>query len=761
MKRKLSLLLVLAMILTLVPMSAFAATDNSVNKVPKVADDYKFKKVADAPQLRIEEDNNDEFGASTNKQTFRLKLENAEWIGDFDSNSSDVFTLNNGTTTTKDFEAAMQDLQANTFVTKRTDTTVEVTVYGDDTANNKIAYKIPMLVEMKGKGDAKVTVDPRDSVISGATYTIAVGAGGDTTASIDDVEDFTDNVTIKDIEIEETNVGALGNMTGSKIKLKLPSDFKWSADMKSELKDSDKTNASVEFSGGFPATPSVTKVDIPDDRTMEIYVTAQESVGSRGSIFLKGLKFTAKSDAEYGDVTLDISGDDISSADLVVAKYCDYDVVIKADGDAKELVSGRMNTAWSDDDHKLQTLIIKEEVENAWLTERKTKVEFPAWVKILGVELTNDSDKIVSVKDIEGTMKPGSKVALTDKGDNYVEFTVVKGDGSNGASKGKAEVYLKFFVSVKAGKSGDIVAKVSGRAVPKEGEVVLGKAIAPVSVEANGGEVRTGIKGQEIGDIVIKEAKKEAIKKGSLQVELGDGVEWATTPKVTVTEGTIDLDEEGIDTDGSVLTIPVDSDSSKPATIKITGVKVDLDRTIPEGDVKVEIKGLPVVENNYSKSGTEKELKDGYFDEATAAEGVVATVITPADANTKAKAEVKFVIGNAEFQVGEEVKTADVAPYIKDGRTMLSLRYVAEAMGVANENIMWDGASRTVTIFKGDRVAKVAIGSKELMVNGTPVMMDTAAEIKDGRTCLPLSYVAKALGAEVEWEGATKTVTLK
>ena len=55
----------------------------------------------------------------------------------------------------------------------------------------------------------------------------------------------------------------------------------------------------------------------------------------------------------------------------------------------------------------------------------------------------------------------------------------------------------------------------------------------------------------------------------------------------------------------------------------------------------------------------------------------------------------------------------------------------------------------------------MTIGSNVLYVNGTAISMDTVAEIKDGRTMLPVSFVAKALGAEVTWDAATRTVTVK
>jgi hypothetical protein len=105
--------------------------------------------------------------------------------------------------------------------------------------------------------------------------------------------------------------------------------------------------------------------------------------------------------------------------------------------------------------------------------------------------------------------------------------------------------------------------------------------------------------------------------------------------------------------------------------------------------------------------------------------------------------------------------TADVAPYLKNDRTYLPVRYVATALGVADANIMWNEAEQSVVIIKGDRVVKLVIGSSTMMINGVPFTMDVAPEIVDpGRTMLPLRWVAQALGADVQWDAATQTVTI-
>ena len=105
-------------------------------------------------------------------------------------------------------------------------------------------------------------------------------------------------------------------------------------------------------------------------------------------------------------------------------------------------------------------------------------------------------------------------------------------------------------------------------------------------------------------------------------------------------------------------------------------------------------------------------------------------------------------------------KTMDVAPYI-DGanRTMMPIRYVAEALGLTENQIVWDQATQTATIF-GEKVVTIKMGSNQLVAGGTPVTMDTVAINKDSRIFVPARFVANALGASVEWDAATKTVSI-
>ena len=106
---------------------------------------------------------------------------------------------------------------------------------------------------------------------------------------------------------------------------------------------------------------------------------------------------------------------------------------------------------------------------------------------------------------------------------------------------------------------------------------------------------------------------------------------------------------------------------------------------------------------------------------------------------------------------GKAVAT-DVAPFIDaNSRTMVPVRFITEALEAA---VAWNEVTQTVTVTKGADTIIVVIDSQTLTVNGAAVGMDTAAMIKDGRTFVPVRYIAEALGLNVGWNSATQTVLL-
>lgn len=141
----------------------------------------------------------------------------------------------------------------------------------------------------------------------------------------------------------------------------------------------------------------------------------------------------------------------------------------------------------------------------------------------------------------------------------------------------------------------------------------------------------------------------------------------------------------------------------------------------------------------------------------------VATATFGAKAPEKGTGDtVTFIIGNTTFVANGATKTADVAPYVANGRTFIPVRAFAEATGAKVE---YDAATQVITITGEGLSAQMTIGSNILTVNGQTTVMDTAAAVTaEGRTVLPVRFAGQALGYgfEVAYgaNGAVSSVTM-
>ncbi len=83
---------------------------------------------------------------------------------------------------------------------------------------------------------------------------------------------------------------------------------------------------------------------------------------------------------------------------------------------------------------------------------------------------------------------------------------------------------------------------------------------------------------------------------------------------------------------------------------------------------------------------------------------------------------------------------------------------VRKALEAIGADIEYDHASRTVTATREEITVKIYIGSDVLEVNGYPIIMDTKAEVRDWRTYLPLRWVYESFGYTVTWYDSSRSV---
>lgn len=131
-------------------------------------------------------------------------------------------------------------------------------------------------------------------------------------------------------------------------------------------------------------------------------------------------------------------------------------------------------------------------------------------------------------------------------------------------------------------------------------------------------------------------------------------------------------------------------------------------------------------------------------------------VTTPKGGSTTAPARPSGV----SVQVnGENVTFPNASPAVINGRTMVPMRAVLEALGAT---VDYDGETGTVQARLGDVTLTHVIGTDAIQTaSGEKLTMDTTSYTKNGSTLVPLRFFSQALGYEVYWdEGAHTAVVI-
>jgi len=108
-------------------------------------------------------------------------------------------------------------------------------------------------------------------------------------------------------------------------------------------------------------------------------------------------------------------------------------------------------------------------------------------------------------------------------------------------------------------------------------------------------------------------------------------------------------------------------------------------------------------------------------------------------------------------QVYVDGQKLDVSTASDSGTTLVPLRAIFQALGAT---VDWDSSTQTVTASKTQTTVKIQIGSNTAYKNGQPVMLQVPGRIISGNTMVPLRFVSESLGANVNWDGATQTITI-
>lgn len=211
--------------------------------------------------------------------------------------------------------------------------------------------------------------------------------------------------------------------------------------------------------------------------------------------------------------------------------------------------------------------------------------------------------------------------------------------------------------------------------------------------------------------------------------------------------------------DTSAPTYGVSTGKTENGEISVTPAKAEAGETVTikaTPDSGYQLDKMTVKDKNNSTVKLKKVNDNEYtFTMPVGKVSVDATFVQKDAADDSNAAEagktIKLQIGSRIVNVDNEAVIYDAAPVIRNDRTLVPIRIITEALG---GKVDWNGATKEVTLSINDKEIKMTIGKTLEKYGVAPVIID-------GRTFVPVRFVADELGANVAWDDATKTVTIK
>ena len=809
MKKFLSMVLAAAMVISTVPATAFALDAKATAKVV----DSRNLTEADADKVKEGANPTNWIGQTTTVPKFKapeLQLK----VTDADSTAND--NVDTETKFTVTLDNAKFVTNAGAVVTSTTDLEDIVSVVDDEAE----AYP-PTVdgVKINDKDEIEVTIKgvlAKDDIIKVALRTVLTKTSAGTEATVavdsDDLDLSTDDITF--VTVQDTGIKATLKKVAEVAEeetTELEKDLKIETAAGDFVKDQEfeiKVSSGFELKYGNTNTSDYTIRQGDDDNKLIVKIN-NANIGDTLTIKAADIIIDA-ADAKVGAVAkltvkalanTSVAGTFKATADAVeAAKVVDQTVTLSVDedDDVPVIYSGvdvNNDGITDDSDHLSLEVTLKETAKSSLDVKKAFNLDLPEGVYVTDVKV-NKTDNVeingaTSATAIAGEFEKAYKKGEYD-GFEFARRSFVDTDNKDDAM----ELSFKLELVAEPDFTGDVKLTLEGDAFDKKQEVTIAKFVAPYTVEAAQNDLIIDYRNTKVPtNIVVKEAEEGLWKKGldfTFGIDKFDDDDFENDATYTV-DNKSDLE---IKEAKKGLGFKVDTESSdEPAAVTISDISLYMSRSIAAGTYDLQLitnanidmyaEELATTETADRKVVTDafattavgtkytvaddKDFNDGAkinkntVDYATVKEGFI-NVITAGRDQDDASFTKKVVVpvGEKYLIAGEEQVALDVPAYISAaGYTMLPVRAVATALGINNNNVLWNQASRTVTILYGQRIITMVAGQKVVTVNGNTIPASATVQIKDGRTFLPMRDLATALGVtDITWDAATKTATM-
>jgi thiol-disulfide isomerase/thioredoxin len=118
---------------------------------------------------------------------------------------------------------------------------------------------------------------------------------------------------------------------------------------------------------------------------------------------------------------------------------------------------------------------------------------------------------------------------------------------------------------------------------------------------------------------------------------------------------------------------------------------------------------------------------------------------------------INMKVGSEKMIVDGEERTTNPPPMVIKGYTMVPLRAIADAFG---STISYMHETKKIIIKGNGKIIELTVNSKKAKINGVETTLVAPAIVQAGRSLVPIRFISEAFGAKVDWEAATKKITI-
>lgn len=342
--------------------------------------------------------------------------------------------------------------------------------------------------------------------------------------------------------------------------------------------------------------------------------------------------------------------------------------------------------------------------------------------------------KTVTVTALDKNAYIGSDVPVLsnpEAGKDYKVEGLVGTDSLNGT------VTLTYAQTPNMSKAGKTTINITGTLSNDNYDIIYANGTLTVSNRHSGGGGGGGGSSKPAEKPTEKPAEKPAVsptvdgKNDTVKIAETTAEANAAAANAAKADDKVTLVTEGTSVSGK--------DFTNPAVLKIPADTKDVKN----------VKNLTLAKLN-AETGKLEIVGGSYDAKANAVVGYVAEEGSYFVVEKEGLTTISMQIGNKHVALNNENKILDAAPLISQNRTMVPLRFIAEAFGA---DVSWAQDTKTVTIVIDGKVLTMRINQDLEGFGAAPI-------ISSGRTMVPISYISKELGANVIWVPSTKTVAI-